>query len=645
MSITTKSRGQRLVALAVAGTLACGGVVAGVAPALAVEVDVTETPTATEAVTPALVGQHLEIEVGATATVDLLAGGMAGPSGAQWVSAEVGAVGSGVAIVAPAGVVDGTLPVDVTGVAPGTWEVPVTAWSWWPDGAADGVEVMSTLTVQVPDLDELASGRDQGDGTGGGEQPEQTSPNVPEELEPSEPVDSPTSQAGPYTHVPAMDQASYDAWLSEWRTPYFEELSGEATVPVPFYSAPATGFCADPTVGVARNGQEAFVRPVNSSASVPPIMEVWATTGQDGSYVDILGSECAQAWGITEFWLPDGLFAGSDEISWEKSADGRGVNVLNRTGSGSSFISSARLPGGEWALLQINTVADYLQMADQSIEVPVGQTASVDLLEGAQWQRGTLPDLGLGGIDVTLDADSTTAQALGLDVTSPVASVTPQQEGSWQIPVNAIALSGQTGSATLSVVATTTAAPSVTVPDRTVELAVGERADIDLLVGVTSSAALDDLQFGANVVGDTAVFLDATGWQRDGRTATVEPTTAGSFEVSVWAATTDFAGYDSGTLRLVVTEPVVAPEQSPAPEVTAEDESPTLDATTPTEASPVGVETARSTTGVRFETGAAATLPQRVASLAGGSLAGIAAALAGAAGLVGLGLRRRRARQ
>lgn len=642
MSITTKSRGQRLVALAVAGTLVCAGVVGGVAPALAAEADVTETPTATEAVTPALVGQHLELEVGTTAGVDLLAGGLAGPDGARWVSAEVGAVDAGLSVETPAGVTDGTFAVEVTAVTPGTWEVPVTAWSWWPEGAADGVEVNATLTVVVEDLEEPASGTGQEDGAGGGEQPEETPPDVPQA---PEPVDPPTSQAGPYTHVPAMDQASYDAWLSEWRAPYAEELSGEATVPVPFYSAPATGFCADPTVGAARNGQEAFVRPVNSSASVPPIMEVWATTGQDGSYVDILGSECAQAWGITEFWLPDGLFAGSDEISWEKSADGRGVNVLNRTGSGSSFISSARLPGGEWALLQINTVADYLQMADQTIEVPVGQTASVDLLEGAQWQRGTLPDLGLGGIDVTLDADSTTAQALRLDVTSPVASVTPQQEGSWQIPVNAIALSGQTGSATLSVVATTTAAPSVTVPDRTVELAVGERADIDLLAGVTSSAALDDLQFGANVVGDTAVFLDATGWQRDGRTATVEPTTAGSFEVSVWAATTDFAGYDSGTLRLVVTEPVVAPEQPPAPEVTAEEESPTLDATTPTEASPVDVETARSTTGVRFETGAAATLPQRVASLAGGSLAGIAAALAGAAGLVGLGLRRRRARQ
>lgn len=634
----TITRSQRLTAITLAAGLAAGGAIAGITPALATEGGTSETAeaapeTETLDAVPALVTQHLDLEVGATATVDVLAGATAGPGGAQWVSAQVGD-GPGLTIETPAAITDGSFSVEIAADAPGTWEMPVTAWSWWPEGAADGVEVTSTLTVQVADLEEPASGGGQEDGTGGGEQPEETSPDMPQEPEPSELVDTPTSQAGPYTHVAAMDQVSYDAWLREWRSPYFEELSGDAAVSFPFYSAPATGFCADPTVGVASNGQEAFVRPVNSSASVPPIMEVWATTGQDGSYVDILGSECAQAWGITEFWLPDNIFAGSDEISWEKSADGRGVNVLNRTGVGSSFISSARLPGGEWALLQINTVADYLQMADRTVEVPIGQTASVDLLEGAQWQRGTLPDLGLDGIDVTLNADTTTAQALGLEVTSPIASVTPQQEGSWQIPVSAIAPSGQTGSATLTVVATA-AAPSVTVPDRTIKLMVGQATEVDLLEGVTASTELDQLVFGANVIGDVDEFLEATGWQRDGRTVTVKPTTAGTFEIEVWAMSPDYLGYGLGTLRLVVSEPVAAPEPTPGavePEATP--------VAAPVEATPVAevIDPAEAPQAQpRFETG----LPSDPES-APARVSGAAAVLAvtGLAGL-GLGLRRR----
>ncbi|HEY0240663.1 MAG TPA: hypothetical protein VGC37_18690 [Friedmanniella sp.] len=631
MSTITKGRGPRLVALAVAGALTCGGVAAGVAPALAAEGDIVEASAAIETVTPALVDQQVELEVGEVTTVDILAGATAGPEGAQWVSVEAGPVGTGLAVAAPSAVTDGTFAVEVTAVAPGAWAVPVTAWSWWPEAAADGVEVTGTLTVLVtePGVEEPA--------------PEPSEPVVETPSAPDSPVDAPPAPAGPYTHVAAMDQATYDAWLREWRTPYFEELSGESAVPFPFYSAPASDFCADPTVGVTRNGEEAFVRPVNTSASVPPIMEVWATTGQDGTYVDILGSECAKAWGITEFWLPDGLFSGSDQVVWEKSADGRGVNVVNRTGNGSSFISAARLPGGEWALLQINTVADYLQLNDRTIEVPVGQTASVNLLEGAQWQRGSLPNLGLDGVDVALEVDATIAQTLALEVTSPIASVTPQQEGSWRIPVNATAPSGQTGAATLTVVATTDATPSVTVSDRTVALTVGQSAEIDLLEGVTSTAALDELIFGANADGDVDEFRTATGWSRFGRTVTVEPTTAGVFEASVWAMTPDYLGYGSGTLTLVVTEPTVVPESTPSSAAPSpESETPV---TAPVVAPPVTPAPEPSgTSALRFETG----VPGEAAGLAtlqAGVQVGLGAALLGAAGLAGLGLRRRRAQR
>jgi len=274
------------------------------------------------------------------------------------------------------------------------------------------------------------------------------------------------------------------------------------------------------------------------------------------------------------------------------------------------------------------------------VRVSVGETATVDLAEHID--LAAAPRLQ----SIELQVDPSTAATTGAALTGTELTVSPTTAGTFAAGYTATATGPyapaegwSSASAPITIVATATAASTATVPDRTVELTVGERAHIDLLAGVTSSAALEELEFGANVVGDTAAFVDATGWQRDGRAVTVEPTTAGTFEVEVWAMTPDYLGYDAGTLRLAISEPVAAPELTPGsvePEATPV--AAPVEATLVAEViDPDEAPQAQPQAQPRFETGLpseSASTPARV----GGAVAGLA--VAGLAGL-GLGLRRR----
>ncbi len=218
-----------------------------------------------------------------------------------------------------------------------------------------------------------------------------------------------------------------------------------------------------------------------------------------------------------------------------------------------------------------------LDLQDQVITVPVGQSASVDLLTGAQIRPEAV---GTEALAATAALDVAPA-GLGLSQTGATVTATPTEPGTVIIPVTGTATGSArtlTGSATLTVTAVPAAAtPTVDLQDQTVELTVGETATIDLLTGASATGvSVDDLLVYATTA-DPVSLRDGMGWVRAGRTATVLPTTAGTWTVMVEGYSPDYSAWDTATLTLVVTDavtpvepepvdpPVVEPEPQPEP--------------------------------------------------------------------------------
>lgn len=385
-----------------------------------------------------------------------------------------------------------------------------------------------------------------------------------------------------------------------------------------------------------------------------PALAVWpsqargvdATTGGDRGWPVGIGS--AVAYVQADPTDPEGPSAGAPStwhIEWDVDLpDDATATVLRLTQFDGQVIeaTSPTDPLPTWCGV---TAQDHI------VTVPLGETAELDLLTGATTQGF---DAGLGALEVTTSAESTTVEALHLTVDGRHATHTPEAVGTYAYAYTATATGplGLQAAGTVTVVVTD--ASIVTVPDRTVEVTVGETAVIDLLEGTTATtAAVDDLAFGATVDGDVPSFLAATGWTRTGRSATVTPIAAGAHTVTVWAA--DAAGgYGAGRLTIIAVEPKVEvpvvtpePEITVPPEVTPEPEVVVPPVVTPApEATPTPVampEAPVAVPEVRIETG----LPDAKAPATGhGELSALAGLLAAAiAGLTVAGAARRSRRE
>lgn len=213
-----------------------------------------------------------------------------------------------------------------------------------------------------------------------------------------------------------------------------------------------------------------------------------------------------------------------------------------------------------------DTAACNLALQPHTLTVPVGQTASADLLAGA----AIMPIAsGRERIAAVVETDSDTMVRLGLTVDEAVVSVTPTEPGVTTMPYRGEvsgAVVPMVATSTLTVVATADAAATVDVVDQTVELVVDQEASIDLLADATATGvALDELVVSGSTANPNDL-RDGTGWARTGRTATVLPTRPGTWTVEVTAATADFSAWDTATLTLVVTEaPVTSPTPEPQP--------------------------------------------------------------------------------
>jgi hypothetical protein len=172
-----------------------------------------------------------------------------------------------------------------------------------------------------------------------------------------------------------------------------------------------------------------------------------------------------------------------------------------------------------------------------------------------------------------------------------------------------------------------------------------------LVVSTSGQADLGQADPVVDAELDAAAFAGTL--RRERATATLSAATAQVASMPFALLTESGIRGQAATLDVTVVGGEVPSEPEPVTptEPTPVDPAPVMPEPEPTEPAPGDPETVAPAarvvapaTSYRFETGVPAASAE-VASLAGGSLAGIAAALAGAAGLVGLGLRRRRARQ
>jgi len=371
-------------------------------------------------------------------------------------------------------------------------------------------------------------------------------------------VASPASAAstpfGPLV-VPDMGQAEYDAWYTTWVEPWLGE--GPIGTPPP-YADPAYVWCADPAAGVVPDDEARFV-PVGGW--VPPVMHVYQATGLGTTSIPVVDTSCAQAWGAEAFDVGD--------VGELTSPDGRNAEITMDGGTGYGGGGYVALPGGVGARVKVSTNPDYAAIQDQVVRVPVGETASADLLRGASWFRGVLPAGDPATLTVAVDT-SAVEDDLSPVVDGATLTVTPASVGTWAVPFTATTPSGHVTAAEVRVVAT-----ELALPDQQVEVEVGQTAQIDLFDGIVSTWPADDLIVAASAVEGADALISGTGWVRTGHRATITPTVAGTWHVAVSAGAPDGSVWADATLTIVATDPapVVVPEPvEPEPETPVVDE-------------------------------------------------------------------------
>jgi|GEM_PF-1351835 len=302
--------------------------------------------------------------------------------------------------------------------------------------------------------------------------------------------------------------------------------------------------------------------------------------GHTGTATWTLPADTAHAWVQAD---PSSPWASSPDVGYPDPAD---------LGQSIWYVRWApALPDGtERAVLRFERTDGTLEEASSPVEpisagackfglephvvtVPVGETASVDLLGGSHfsgeenaWQKPAAT------IDLAQDVDG----VLGLGVDGATLTTTPTVAGTYRLAYGASVASRpepMTATSTVTIVATEDAVelPALTVPDRTVELRVGDELDVDLLDGVTFDGDVNTLEVSAWSAATDLV--DATGWSRNGRAVSLAPVRAGAWEVEVQAFDPVTWAVGAGTLTIVVTEPeAVVPEP-----VVPEPETPVVD--------------------------------------------------------------------